>query len=117
MKITIPEIKDDSLKLFVNGEFKGNLNEKQANKIRVEVIEYIANTGDTSILDTFYFVGHEDSNEAPGEEIKITMDEYGNLSDLPWEMNHIRRDMCKLMKLGRKILELKNLGIIKDINK
>ena len=56
---------------------------------------------DKSILDKFYFVGHRDSNDKPGEEIKITMDVFGNFSDLSWEMNHVRRSMMRLMSVER----------------
>ena len=43
-----------------------------------------------------------------GEEVKITMDNYGNLSDLPWEMAHVRRSMFHLMQIGRKHCQLLN---------
>ena len=38
-------------------------------------------------------------------EIKITMDIKGNLSDSPWEVNHIRRGMLKLIRLSRQMNE------------
>ena len=38
-------------------------------------------------------------------EIKITMDIKGNLSDSPWEVNHIRRGMLKFLRLGRQMDE------------
>ena len=63
---------------------------------------------DKSILDKFYFIGHRDSNDKPGEEIKITMDALGNFSNLPWEMNHVRRSMMRLMQIERKHFELLN---------
>ena len=65
----------------------------------------ILKTGDKTIIDRFYFVGHEDSNEGMSGEIKITMDIKGNLSDSPWEGNHIRRSMLKLLRLGRQMNE------------
>lgn len=43
-----------------------------------------------------------------GEEVKITMDNFGNFSDLPWEMSHVRRSMMNLMKIGRQYCELLN---------
>ena len=61
-EITIPEINDATLKLFVNDEFLGNVTVEQLSKIRVDMVEYINETGDTSIVDTFYLIGHEDSN-------------------------------------------------------
>lgn len=29
------------------------------------------------------------------------MDVFGNFSDLPWEMNHVRRSMMRLMSVER----------------
>lgn len=52
-KIVIPEITDNTLKLFVNNKFIGNVNVEQASQIKVDVVEYINRTHDTSILDTF----------------------------------------------------------------
>ena len=43
-----------------------------------------------------------------GEEVKITMDNFGNFSDLPWEMSHVRRSMMHLMQIGLKHRELLN---------
>ena len=103
MNIEIPVINDDKLKLYVNGEYKGDVNDAQVCKIRVDVMEYIIKTGDTSIVNTFYFIGHKDTNiEEMGEEIKITMDEFGNFSDIPWELQHVRRCMYKLLQLEQK---------------
>lgn len=106
-KIEIPVITDNTLKLFVNNEFVGNVNNDQANVIRLNVYKYIYETGDTSVLDTFYFIGHEDSNYAMGKEIKITMDEDGNFSDLPWEMAYIRRCLMTLVEMDRKKISKK----------
>ena len=36
------------------------------------------------------------------------MDAWGNFSDLPWEMNHVRRSMMHLMQIDRKYCELLN---------
>lgn len=101
-KIEIPVITDNMLKLFVNNEFVGEVNTEQVNLIRLNVYKYIDETGDTSILDTFYFIGHEDSNYTIGKEIKITMYENGDFSDLPWEMNHVRRSLMAMMEIDRK---------------
>lgn len=43
----------------------------------------------------------------PGEEIKITMDEVGNFSDSPWECNHVRRCMMKLIRMEKEKFESK----------
>lgn len=105
--LQIPEITDNTVQYFVDGKFVGNITVDQLNKIRLNVLEYIIENKDKSILDRFYFVGHRDSNVKAGEEIKITMaDIWGNLSDLPWEMNHVRRSMMNLMKIGHENCEL-----------
>lgn len=107
LKITIPKLTDTTVKVFVNDEYIGDATAEQVNKIRISVAEYIKRTNDLSILDTFYFLGHKDNNSGIiGEEIKVVMeDRYGNLSALPWEMAHVRRDMFHLMNLQRKQIE------------
>lgn len=99
--LNIPEITNNTIQYFVDGEFVENVTVDQVNQIRENVINYIIENKDKSILDKFYFVGHRDSNDKAGEEIKITMDAFGNFSDLPWEMNHVRRSMMRLMSVGR----------------
>lgn len=106
--LNIPEIINNTIQYFVDGEFVGNVTVDQVNQIRENAINYIIENKDKSILDKFYFIGHRDSNDKPGEEIKITMDAFGNFSDLPWEMNHVRRSMMRLMQIGRKHCELLN---------
>ncbi len=107
--LEIPRITNTTIKYFVDGEFIDNVTVDEVNKIRENVLEYIVNTNDISILNRFYFIGHEDTNNGKmGEEVKITMDNYGNLSDLPWEMTHVRRSMYHLMQIGRKHCELLN---------
>ena len=102
----IPEITDNTIKYFVDGEFVGDVSVDQVNRIRENVIEHIIKNKGRSILGRFYFIGHRDSNDKPGEEVKITMDVWGNFSDLPWEMNHVRRSMMRLMHAGRVNSEL-----------
>lgn len=99
--LNIPEITNNTIQYFVDGEFVENVTVDQVNQIRENVINYIIENKDKSILDKFYFVGHRDSNDKPGEEIKITIDVFGNFSDLPWEMNHVRRSMMRLMSVER----------------
>ena len=106
--LNIPEITNNTIQYFVDDEFVGNITVDQVNQIRENVINYIIENKDKSILDKFYFVGHRDSNDKPGEEIKITMDIWGNFSNLPWEMNHVRRSMMRLMQIERKNCELLN---------
>ena len=104
--LNIPEITNNTIQYFVDGKFVENVTVDQVNQIRENVINYIIENKDKSILDKFYFLGHRDSNDKPGEEIKITMDVWGNFSDLPWEMNHDRRSMMRLMQIGRINKEL-----------
>ena len=99
--LNIPEITNNTIQYFVDGEFVENVTVDQVNQIRENVINYIIENKDKSILDKFYFVGHRDSNDKAGEEIKITMDVFGNFSDLPWEMNYVRRSMMRLMSVER----------------
>ena len=106
--LNIPEITNNTIQYVVDDEFVGNITVDQVNQIRENVINYIIDNKDKSILDKFYFVGHRDSNDKLGEEIKITMDVWGNFSDLPWEMNHVRRSMMRLMQIERKNCELLN---------
>lgn len=98
-KITIPNITDYTLKLFVDNEYLGEVTTDQLIKLRVDIVKYINETGDTSILDTFYLIGHEDYDTKMGEEIKITMEPDGALSYYSWEMNHVKRNLLKLLQL------------------
>lgn len=100
--LQIPNKLDDTVRLYVNGVFVDNLDVNQVNQYRINVLKYICETGDSSILNRFYFVGHEDTNNIPGEEIKIVMDDNGNISDLPYEMAHVRRHMWTLVEMRRK---------------
>lgn len=103
----IPRITNTTIQYFVDDEFIDNVTVDEVNKIRENVLEYIVNTKNISILNRFYFIGHKDTNDGKmGEEVKITMDNYGNLSDLPWEMAHVRRSMFHLIKIGREYAEL-----------
>jgi len=107
--LQIPRITNTTIQYFVDGEFVDNVTANEVNKIRENVLEYIVNTKDISILNHFYFIGHKDTNnDKMGEEVKVTMDKFGNLSDLPWEMSHVRRSMYHLMQIGRKHSELLN---------
>ena len=108
--LQIPNKLDDTICLYVDGVFVDRLNINQVNQYRINVLRYIYETGDSSILNRFYFVGHKDSNDKPGEEIQIQMDIYGNLSWLPYEMNYVRRHMMELMRMGRN-----NIGTITKI--
>jgi len=105
--LEIPKIANTTLQYFVDDNFIGNVTVDEVNKIRESVLEYIVDTKNISILNSFYFIGHKDTNDGKmGEEVKITMDNFGNLSDCPWEMTHVRRSMYHLMQIGRKHSEL-----------
>ena len=105
----IPKITNTTMQYFVDGEFIGDVTVNEVNKIRENVLEHIVNTKDISILNRFYFIGHKDTNDGKmGEEVKITMDNFGNLSDCPWEMTHVRRSMYHLIQIGRNHCELLN---------
>ena len=107
--LQIPRITNTTIKYFVDGEFIDNVTVDEVNKIRENVLEHIINTKDISILNRFYFIGHKDTNTGNmGEEVKITMDNFGNFSDLPWEMTHVRRSMMSLMQIGFKHRKLLN---------
>lgn len=106
--LNIPKITNNTIQYFVDDKLVDNVTVDQVNQIRENVINYIIENKDKSILDKFYFVGHRDSNDKLGEEIKITMDIWGNFSNLPWEMNHVRRSMMRLMQIERKNCELLN---------
>jgi hypothetical protein len=100
--LQIPDKLDDTVCLYVDGEFVDRLDVNQVNQYRINVLKYIYETGDSSILNRFYFVGHDDTNDMPGEEIKMEMDEKGNFSKSPYEMNHVRRHMVTLLKMERE---------------
>jgi len=103
----IPKITNTTLRYFVDDEYIDNVDINEVNKIRENILEHIVATKDTSILNRFYFIGHKDTNsDKMGEEIVITMDSFGNLSDCPWEMSHVRRSMMHLMEIGYKYSEL-----------
>ena len=107
--LQIPRITNTTIQYFVDGEFIDNVTVDEVNKIRENVLEYIVDTKDISILNRFYFIGHKDTNTGKmGEEIKMTMDNFGNLSDLPWEMAHVRRSMMRLIRIGHDNVELLN---------
>mgnify|MGYP003290300777 CR=1 FL=1 len=100
--LQIPKKLDDTVRLYVDGVFIDRLDVNQVNQYRINVLKYIYETGDSSILNRFYFIGHKDTNDTPDEEIKIKMDEKGNFSNSPYEMNHVRRHMCALLKMERE---------------
>lgn len=107
--LQIPRITNTTIQYFVDGEFIDNVTVDEVNKIRENVLKYIIDTKDISILNRFYFIGHKDTNDDKmGKEIKITMNNYGDFSDLPWEMSHVRRSMMYLTQFALKHCELLN---------
>ena len=103
--LQVPKKTDDTIKLYVDGVFIDNLDVIQVCQYRYNILKYIYETEDSSILDRFYFIGHQDTNDKPGEEIKIQMDIYGNFSDVPYEHNYTRRHIMNIMKMTRNNIE------------
>lgn len=108
--LQVPKKLDDTLKLYVDGDFVDRLDVKQVCQYRANILNYIYKTGDSSILNRFYFVGHQDINDIPGEEIQIQMDIRGNFSDSPYELNYVRRYTLEIIRMVRN-----NTEIIKKI--
>ena len=104
--LQVPNKVDDTIKLYVDGVFIDRLNVNQVCQYRYNVLKYIYETEDSSILDRFYFIWHKDTNDKPGEEIQIQMDIYGNFSDSPYELNYVRRHMMEIMRMERKNIEI-----------
>ena len=105
--LQIPKKLDDTVRLYVDGVFVDRLDVNQVNQYRINVLKYIYETGDSSILNRFYFVGHKDTNDMPGEEIKIEMDEKGNFTNYPYEMSYVRRHLWTILKMEREFDETK----------
>lgn len=103
--LQIPKKVDDTIKLYVDGVFIDNLDVIQVCQYRYNILKYIYETEDSSVLDRFYFIGHQDTNDKPGEEIKIQMDIYGSFSDVPYEFNYARRHILNIMRLTRNNIE------------
>lgn len=95
-KITVPQIDDNLAKLYINDKFVGNINSVQFAKLSVEISEYIEETGDTSILNTFYLIGHEEYDY--NKEIKVHMEKNGYLTDRLWEFSHVSRYLFDIMR-------------------
>ena len=104
--LQVPKKTDDTIKLYVDDVFIDRLNVNQVCQYRYNILKYIYETEDSSILNRFYFVGHKDTNDKPGEEIQIQMDIYGNFSDSPYELNYVRRHMMEIMRMERNNIEI-----------
>lgn len=103
--LQVPKKTDDTIKLYVDGVFIDSLDVIQVCQYRYNILKYIYETEDSSVLDRFYFIGHQDTNDKPGEEIKIQMDIYGSFSDVPYEHNYARRHLMNIMRLTRNNIE------------
>lgn len=103
--LQVPKKTDDTIKLYVDGVFIDSLDVNQVCQYRYNILKYIYETEDSSILDRFYFIGHQDTNDKPGEEIKIQMDIYGNFSDSPYELNYVRRHTMNILRMARNNIE------------
>ena len=104
--LQVPNKVDNTIKLYVDDVFIDRLNVNQVCQYRYNILKYIYETEDSSILNRFYFVGHKDTNDKPGEEIQIQMDIYGNFSDSPYELNYVRRHMMEIMRMERNNIEI-----------
>ena len=104
--LQVPNKVDDTIKLYVDDVFIDRLNVNQVCQYRYNILKYIYETEDSSILNRFYFVGHKDTNDKPGEEIQIQMDIYGNFSDSPYELNYVRRHMMEILRMERNNIEI-----------
>ena len=105
----IPTVTNDRIKLYVHNEFVHNLTSDELNAYRRQVVDYIYETDDISILEDFYFEGHKENNgEMSDEIIKFNMDRHGNLSDFPYECGQVRRDMLYLMSKQREYYNKKS---------
>ena len=105
--LQIPDKLDDTVCLYVDGKFVDRLDVNQVYQYRINVMKYVYETGDYSILNRFYFIGHKDTNDIPGEEIKIELNEQGELSNYPYEMSHMRRYLWKLFIMEEHFGEIK----------
>lgn len=103
--LRVPNKIDDTIKLYVYGVFIDRLDVNQVCQYRYNILKYINETGDSSILDKFYFIVHKDTNNKPGEEIQIQMDIYGNFSNSTYELNYVRRHMMEIMRMEEIILK------------
>ena len=103
--LKVPNKIDDTIKLYVDGVFIDRLDVNQVCQYRYNILKYIYETEDSSILNRFYFIGHQDTNDKPGEEIQIQMDIYGNFSDSPYELNHERRYIREIIEMERNNIE------------
>lgn len=98
-KITVPQIDDNLAKLYINDKFVGNISDVQLAKLTDEISEYIEETGDTSILNTFYLIGHDEYDYH--KEIKVHMEKNGRLTDRLWEFSHVQRYLFDIMRFWR----------------
>ena len=103
--LQVPKKIDDTIELYVDGMFINRLDVNQVCQYRYNILKHIYETEDPSILDRFYFMGHQDTNDKPGEEIQIQMDIYGNFSASPYELNYVRRYMMEIMRMERNNIE------------
>ncbi len=103
--LQVPNKVDDTVKLYVDDVFIDRLDVNQVYQYKINILKYIYETKDYSILNRFYFIGHQDTNDKPGEEVKIQMDIEGNFTVFPYELNYFRRYMMELMRMERDNIE------------
>lgn len=99
----IPIVTHNKIQLYVHNKFVHDITSDELNAYRRQIVDYIHETEDISILKDFYFVGHKEiCGKMSDEIIKFNMDRHGNLSDFPYECGQVRRDMLYLMAKQRE---------------
>lgn len=60
--LQVPKKTDDTIKLYVDGVFIDSLDVNQVCQYRYNILKYIYETEDSSVLDRFYFIGIQTIN-------------------------------------------------------
>ena len=103
-KLKIPKIEDDKVELYYEGKLVGYVNLVQALTIRNDIKKYIRKTGDRSILDKIYLIGHEHTiHKSIGKsKIKITLDNNCKFSADCWEFDKLGRLIFEFIQLDKE---------------
>lgn len=103
-KLKIPKIEDDKAELYYEDKLVGYVNLVQALTIRNDIKKYIRKTGDRSILDKIYLIGHDYSfiNNMGKNKIKITLNDNCDFSTNCWEFGQVGRLVCEFIQLEKE---------------
>jgi hypothetical protein len=105
-KLKIPKIEDDKAELYYEDKLVGYVNLVQALTIRNDIKKYIRKTGDRSILDKIYLIGHDYSfiniNNMGKNKIKITLNDNCDFSTNCWEFGQVGRLACEFIQLEKE---------------